>query len=539
MPQAAEFISGTEFKRMIAGSYQKFVQEHEVINNLNVFPVPDGDTGTNMLLTLGSVARALGEAAESSIGAVSKRAADSAIMGARGNSGVILSQLFRGLARGLAGKEQAASPELGKAFQYGVLYAYRAVARPVEGTILTVAKGIAKGAHLAVRDGRPFTDILKAAIAAGEHELQRTPELLPALKAAGVVDAGGYGLIVFLKGCLAGLTGEYDYAVPEAGTSRQLTVTGIKAAIARPYCTEFIVKNNTVNSKQAREKLKPLGDSLVLAEGMELLKVHIHTAHPGKILETALTWGSLHDIKIDNMADQHSQQLTLPEPGVSPVDKKKTAVLSVVSGQGLSAMMKELGADGIISGGQTMNPAVEDFLAAVHACPAENFILLPNNKNIILAANQVQKLLPERVKIIPTVNVPQGMAALMAFSPEASLEQNVERMTQRMQEVRAAGVTVAVRDSLVGGRPVPAGSYIGVVDGAVITYSQDLLTALSELLKAMSRPGDELVSLYYGSLIDEAAARQLAAEAAKCLQHAAVEVYDGGQPQYYFLISIE
>ncbi|CUH97566.1 hypothetical protein P22_3697 [Propionispora sp. 2/2-37] len=537
MTQAVKLISGTEFKHMIAASYQKFMQEHEVINNLNVFPVPDGDTGTNMLLTLGSVARALGEVTESSIGAVSKRAADSAIMGARGNSGVILSQLFRGLARGLAGKEQAASAELGKAFQYGVLYAYRAVARPVEGTILTVAKGIAKGAHRAVRDGRPFADILTAAIAAGEHELQRTPELLPALKAAGVVDAGGYGLIVFLKGCLAGLTG--DYAGPEAEVGRQLVITDSKAVMAHPYCTEFLVKNSNLNSRQVRKILQPLGESLVLAEGADLLKIHIHTAHPGKILEKALTWGSLHDIKIDNMADQHKQQLTPHEMDAPPADKKKTAVLSVVSGKGLADMMKELGADGIIPGGQTMNPAVEDFLAAVHACPAETFILLPNNKNIILAANQVQKLLPDRVQIIPTMNVPQGMAALMAFSAEASLEQNVERMTQRMQEVRAAGVTVAVRDSLVDGRPVPAGSYIGVMDGVIVTHSHELSTALSGLLKAMSQPEPELVSLYYGSLIDEKEARRLAAEAAKYLPHTAIEVYDGGQPQYHFLISVE
>ncbi|HEY3425037.1 MAG TPA: DAK2 domain-containing protein, partial [Negativicutes bacterium] len=328
MLAGGEIITGDDFRRMIVGAYQAFMVEHEYINSLNVFPVPDGDTGTNMLMTLAAVAQAVSEAADSGIGSLSKRAADSAIMGARGNSGVILSQIFRGIARGLSGKQQVSSAVLGKAFQYGVLYAYRAVARPVEGTILTVAKGIAKGTQRAVREGGPFVDILIAAIAAGEQELAKTPELLPALKAAGVVDAGGKGLIVFLSGCLEGLTGVY--AGPEAAFGKTLIAVTqqLELAVPHPYCTEFMIKNCSINIKEARQQLLMLGESLVLAEGDELLKVHIHTAHPGEVLESAITWGSLHDIKIDNMADQHRQGTN-----VTTAERSSLAVISVAAGE--------------------------------------------------------------------------------------------------------------------------------------------------------------------------------------------------------------
>ena len=539
MHSPAEVITGSDFRHMIIGAYQAFLCEHEHINSLNVFPVPDGDTGTNMLLTLRAVSRTLSEAPDDGIGSLSQRAADSAIMGARGNSGVILSQIFRGIARGLAGKEQATSAEVGKAFQYGVLYAYRAVSRPVEGTILTVAKGIAKGAHRAVRERLPFADIVSQAIAAGEQELARTPDLLPALKAAGVVDAGGKGLIVFLAGCLEGLGGAYSG--PEADFSQQLTIpaAGAGSDIAHPYCTEFIIKNCRINIAEARQILLSMGDSLVLAEGAGILKIHIHTAHPGMVLESAITWGTLHDIKIENMADQHSR-LNADNVDI-PVIKPQAdlGVISAVSGDGLADMMRQLGADIIIAGGQTMNPPVEDFVSAIHNGNAARYIILPNNKNIALAAIQVKKLMGDRVEIVPTANVPQGLAALMAFNAGDSLAENVARMTERLPEVKAAAITVAVRDSMAAGRLVPAGAYIGVIDSQVVTDAPDLETVLHSVVQLLVTPVSEIVSLYYGADIDKAAAEQLADGLAARLKNVTVETYFGGQPHYQFIISVE
>ncbi len=546
MQPSVDVIDGNDFRRMIAGAYSAFMREHEYINSLNVFPVPDGDTGTNMLLTLGAVAKAVAEAPDEGIGSLSRRSADSAIMGARGNSGVILSQLLRGIARGLSGKDKATSAEVGKAFQYGVLYAYRAVARPVEGTILTVAKGIAKGAHRAVRERVAFADILTEAIRAGQEELKRTPELLPALKAAGVVDAGGQGLIVFLAGCLEGLEGRFSG--PEADFGRTLTVPAMVAEtnIAHPYCTEFIVKRFTAGLNEVKRQLEQMGDSLVLAQGESVLKVHIHTAHPGAVLESAIAWGTLHDIKIDNMADQHRETTMQNEPlatfnaTAEPLAAKAgLAVISVVSGDGLTDIMRQMGAGVIISGGQTMNPPVEEFMAAVHNGPAERYIILPNNKNIVLAAAQAKKLLGDRVAIIPTVNVPQGLAAVLAFDPERDLEANVALMTEAQAAVKSGSVTIAVRDSQVEGQTVPAGAYIGVIEGRVAVWADSLQGALTALVEYLAGPEAGMISLYYGAGLAESEAQALAGLLRATRSDIEVEVYSGGQPHYQFIVSVE
>ncbi|MCE5286048.1 MAG: DAK2 domain-containing protein [Pelosinus sp.] len=536
-----EYLTGNDFRRMVAGAYYTFMREHEYINSLNVFPVPDGDTGTNMLLTLGAVAKAMDESPESGIGSMAKWAADSAIMGARGNSGVILSQIFRGIARGLASKEQASSSELGKAFQYGILYAYRAVAKPVEGTILTVAKGIAKGARDAVREGRLFAEILEQAVAAGEIELQRTPELLPALKAAGVVDAGGRGLIVFLQGCLEGLGGEY--CAPEANFSRDLRFKTEEIVIEQvhPYCTEFIVRPCHISLPEARHVLEPMGESLVVAEGTDLLKVHIHTGHPGLVLESAVTWGTLHDIKIDNMADQHREtigQNTRDKRPAVPVGKQ-VVTISVGAGAGIEEIMRSLGADVIVSGGQTMNPSVEDLVGVVHSGSADKYIIMPNNKNIILAALQARKLLPDKVEVVETANIPQGLAALMAYDEKLSAAENVTRMTARAKAVKAGAITIAVRDSMLAGQLVPTGAYIGVINSHVAVYAGDLFTTLAGMVKQLITPESEIVSLYYGCDLTENEAGAIADKLRAELDEVEVELYAGGQPLYHFLISVE
>ncbi len=527
-----ERITGKDFRNMIIGSYHTFMREHELINSLNVFPVPDGDTGTNMLLTLSAIVRALAETGETGIGSLSKRSADSAIMGARGNSGVILSQIFRGIARGLAGKQEATSSELGKAFQYGILYAYRAVAKPVEGTILTVAKGIAKGAHRAVRERNSFADILTTAIAAGEKELKRTPQLLPALKQAGVVDAGGKGLLVFLTGCLQGLIGEGG---PEANIDSDLVPIAISNSdqdAVHPYCTEFIVKGCSINEHAARAELNSSGESLIVAQGDGLLKVHIHTANPGFVLEKALTWGTLHDIKIDNMADQHRTQHV-------SVGKSGVAVISVVSGEGLMQIMRELGSSIIIPGGQTMNPPVEDFVEAVHNGSAEKYIILPNNKNIILAAKQAKKLLGDLVEIVPTANIPQGMAALLAFDPAVEFAENTKNMSQRINQVTAGALTAAVRDSQIDGWDIKAGNYIGIKNGKIVARAGQMTDTLMELLSSMVTADSTMITLYFGEEVTEQQAQDIAGIVEERYTVADVEVYKGGQPNYLYIISVE
>ena len=534
-----EIITGNDFKCMIAGAYNAFSAEHENINRLNVFPVPDGDTGTNMLRTLGSVARAVAEAEETAIGALSKKAATSAIMGARGNSGVILSQIFRGLARGLEGKDTVCSAGLGKAFQYGVLYAYRSVSKPVEGTILTVAKGIAKGAHHAVRADLPIMDILQEAVAGGNRELVRTPDLLPALKAAGVVDAGGKGLIVFLEGCIAGLGGDLP-AAPEVTFEKSFKVAAQMPTeefeIARPYCTEVMIKDSTVSAVEARKVLKELGDSLVVADGGEVLKVHIHTDNPGEVLAQAIVWGSLHDIKVDNMAEQHSSLMLETEPKEPDL---KVAVISVAAGDGLAEIMKGLGASIIISGGQSMNPSVEEFVDAVNSNIAEQYIILPNNSNIVLAAAQVKKMLGDKVEIVPTVNTPQGLAALMAYDASAKIGESVEKMTAAIQAVREATITRAVRDSKVDGILVKEGAYLGVIGGKVKLHGDDLEGVVIETVQQIVDDACEVVSLYYGQDIDCAAAQQFVTILEKAFPDLAIEIYAGGQPHYHFVISAE
>ena len=535
MQRSVEMITGGDFRRMINGAYRTFQREHEAINGLNVFPVPDGDTGTNMMLTLGAVTRVLAQAPESQIGALSKRAADGAIMGARGNSGVILSQIFRGIARGLRGKQEATSSELGKAFQYGILYAYRAVVRPVEGTILTVAKGIAKGARRAVRENVPFAEMLTEAIAAGEVELARTPELLPVLKSAGVVDAGGQGLIAFLRGCLDGINGIDSAPEAIAFHAAAVPLQRPHVEISHPYCTEFIVSPCSQTPEAAKAALAPLGESLILAGGKDLLKVHIHTARPGTVLECAVTWGTLHDIKIDNMADQHKQHiLPLTDEAVA-----ETAIISVVAGDGLAEMMRRLGAAGLVLGGDTMNPPVEELIAAIHATQAKHYIILPNNKNVMLAAKQAEKLLGDGVTVLPTINIPQAIAALTAFDPAKSYLDNLKAMTQRINSVTAASLTKAVRDSQAGGRLVSAGRFIGLFEGNLISDSLDIADALAAMVSQMIRPENEVVSLYYGADVSAEDAGRLQALLQQKFAELQIEIYYGGQPLYHFIVSVE
>ena len=529
-------ITGKQVKDMLLGAYHSFEKNFEAINDLNVFPVPDGDTGTNMMHTMASVAKAISAMSdEAEAGEIGAAAARSAIMGARGNSGVILSQLLRGIGKGVAGKKTLTNTEIGKAFQFGILYAYRSVSKPVEGTILTVARGMAKGAYHAVRGTGSLEEVLLEAIRTGKEELAKTPEMLPALKAAGVVDAGGQGLIVFFEGCLAGLRGQ-DCEVLKVTTRAAAQMNPIEPLdLEYPYCTEFIVKEANVDKKTVSDALQGFGNSMIVAVVDDIVKVHIHTKHPGDALNKAQEWGTLHDIKVENMRDQHENRLFTAED-IQPV-KHGVGVLTVAAGEGIAKIMHEMGAAEIISGGQSMNPPVEAFVNAIENGTCEQYIILPNNKNIILAAEQVRKLLGNsKVAYVPSTNLAQGLAALLHFDSTRSLEENTVIMTKEAKEATSGSVTVAVRDSVVNGITVHEGDYLGILNDKLIASG----SSIDEVLDAMLADGDyELISLYYGADLTKEQAEELADKLTERNDEWEVETFYGGQPLYPVILAME
>lgn len=531
-------IGGKQFKDMLLGAYHSFEKNFETINDLNVFPVPDGDTGSNMLHTIASVAKAISAMPDdATAGEIGSTAARSAIMGARGNSGVILSQLLRGIGKGVAGKKTLTNSEIGKAFQYGILYAYRSVSKPVEGTILSVARGMAKRAYAATRNSSTLEEVLNEAIRVGKEELAMTPEKLPVLKAAGVVDAGGQGLICFFEGCLAGLRGmECEALQITAPPKIQPVGTGEPLDLEFPYCTEFIVKEANVTKEEVSEALTIYGNSMIVAVMDDIVKVHIHTKHPGDALNRAQQWGSLHDIKINNMVDEHEERLFKSE-STALVVKKGLGVLTVAAGDGIAKIMHELGAAEIISGGQSMNPPVEDFVNAIEKGSCEQYIILPNNKNIILAAEQVKKLLGDsKVSYVPTTNLAQGLAALLHYDATKSIIENTVIMTNEAKEAVSGSVTVAVRDSVVEGIVVKKGDYLGLLNDKIVCTGASIKEVLAKLLEG----GDyELISLYYGDNLTGEDAAELAEGLEEINEDWEIETFYGGQPLYPLLISME
>ena len=542
MSQNKRYITGKQIKDMLLGAYHSFEKNYQFINDLNVFPVPDGDTGTNMMHTMASVARELSAMSDdSTVGEIGLAAAKSAIMGARGNSGVILSQLLRGIGRGLAGKNLASNNELGKAFQYGVLFSYRSVSQPVEGTILTVARGIAKGAYTATRNCEGLEDIFNEAIRVGKLELAETPEKLPALKAAGVVDAGGQGLIAFLEGCLAGLRGEdcAEIKVTQKANVKMQADDEEPLDLEFPYCTEFIVKGANVDKKTVVSAIEGFGNSLIVAVVEDIVKVHIHSKNPGNVLNTAQQWGTLHDIKIENMVDQHENRIFSDDEEFmqTPVKRSGVGIIAVAAGDGVAKIMRDLGAAEIISGGQSMNPPVEDFVNAIENGEYEQYIILPNNKNIILAADQVKKMLGDsNVNYVSTANLAQGMAALFNFNPESSLEENYVVMSEAAKSVTSGAVTIAVRDSVVNGVQVHKGEYLGLINDKIFCTGLSVKAVLDKMLE----DGDyELITLYYGEDITKDEAEEIVEHLGEINEDWEIELFHGGQPLYPLLMSME
>lgn len=547
-----QYVDGALLKKAFIGAANFLEQNKEDVNALNVFPVPDGDTGTNMSLTLQSAMKEIFTLNEYSVEKVAIAASNGSLMGARGNSGVILSQLFRGLANGLKGKEKADAKVLAKAFKLASDTAYKAVMKPTEGTILTVARECAEAAITLSKEEKDIIVFFDKVIQQGNIALNKTPDMLPVLKEAGVVDAGGMGLMIILTGAFKALTtnGEIKYESVSGRKSediyfkKELSTGDIKFG----YCTEFIVKNTKEDVENFKQELSKYGDSLLVVGGNGLIKVHVHTNNPGLVLEKGLSIGELHDIKIDNMRVQHRNLLVeeecdcVDEKGINineKKEKKKYSFITVAMGNGIANIFKELNVDFIIPGGQTMNPSTEDILNGIKKVEGENIIILPNNGNIVLAAEQAQKMSERKVYVFPTKSIPEGIAALIAFNPEISVEENLENMKLAVENVKTGQVTYAVRDTEINGKKISKDDIIGICKGDIKFSGKDVQETSLELLKKMVDEDNELITIFYGDTIEEKEANELGKLAEKEFENCDIEIVYGGQPIYYYIFSVE
>ncbi len=546
-------------KAFLAGA-QSIESKKDYINQLNVFPVPDGDTGTNMTLTIMSAAKEVGAIESPTMDTLSKAISSGSLRGARGNSGVILSQLFRGFCRGIAGKTALTTEDLAGCFEQAVATAYKAVMKPKEGTILTVASGVAEKAkeiHRKVKDIEEFGRIV---IEYGNEVLAYTPELLPVLKEAGVVDSGGQGLMTVLEGAYNALIGKaVVVAAPVMESTQKFDFTvedDPNAEITFGYCTEFIVvleqEYNEETEAEFKEYLSSIGDSLVVVSDDDIVKVHVHTNHPGLAFEKGLTYGSLTRMKIDNMREEHQEKLARegkkPEAQApkqaaetKPAEPaKEYGFISVTIGEGINEIFEGLGVDYLIEGGQTMNPSTEDMLNAIDQVNAKTVFILPNNKNIILAANQAQSLVEDKkIVVIPSKTVPQGISAIIAFDPSQTIEDNTTGMTEAMHAVKTGQVTYAVRDTSIDGKTIREGDIMGIGDSGIQAVGTDIYETTMALVDDMVDEDSELICIYYGDEVQEDDANALLDALEKKYKNCDIELHYGGQPIYYYVISVE
>ena len=546
-------------KAFLAGA-QSIESKKDYINQLNVFPVPDGDTGTNMTLTIMSAAKEVGAIESPTMDTLSKAISSGSLRGARGNSGVILSQLFRGFCRGIAGKTALTTEDLAGCFEQAVATAYKAVMKPKEGTILTVASGVAEKAkeiHRKVKDIEEFGRIV---IEYGNEVLAYTPELLPVLKEAGVVDSGGQGLMTVLEGAYNALIGKaVIVAAPVMESTQKFDFTvedDPNAEITFGYCTEFIVvleqEYNEETEAEFKEYLSSIGDSLVVVSDDDIVKVHVHTNHPGLAFEKGLTYGSLTRMKIDNMREEHQEKLAregkkpeaqAPKPAAEtkPAEPaKEYGFISVTIGEGINEIFEGLGVDYLIEGGQTMNPSTEDMLNAIDQVNAKTVFILPNNKNIILAANQAQSLVEDKkIVVIPSKTVPQGISAIIAFDPSQTIEDNTTGMTEAMHAVKTGQVTYAVRDTSIDGKTIREGDIMGIGDSGIQAVGTDIYETTMALVDDMVDDDSELICIYYGDEVQEDDANALLDALEKKYKNCDIELHYGGQPIYYYVISVE
>ena len=539
-------INGADFRRLMISAAASIEIHKQQLNELNVFPVPDGDTGTNMSMTINAAAADLRKLEDPSLEKASGAAASAMLRGARGNSGVILSLLLRGISRKLKGSQICDGVLWADALQEGVDAAYKAVMKPAEGTILTVARLAAAKAREAARENNYFEFVHEAALEEAKVALAGTTNQNPVLKKAGVVDAGGKGWVFALEAMLLALRGE-DVVVPEgmenAEVKEQANFSDFDDEdITFTYCTEFIIsRENDKDPEMLRQFLSSLGDSLVLVDDDEIIKVHVHTNDPGKALHEAIEYGSFQTVKIENMRLQHTEKV-MSEQELAPkiAEPEKTfGVVSVCAGAGLADVFENLGVDGIISGGQTMNPSTQDILEAVNKVPAETVFVLPNNKNIIMAAEQVDALTPKKVVVIPSKTVPQGVTAMLSFNPDGTEEENVEALTEALGTVDTMQITYAARNSDFDGYDIHEGDYLALYGSQLFGTSQDIRVLLRSLAQKVRDDGKEYITIYYGADVKEKHAQKAADIFAEICPDADVNLLNGGQPVYYYMISAE
>ena len=556
---AGNVIDAALLKKMFLAGAQGLESKKEWINELNVFPVPDGDTGTNMTLTIMSAAKEVQAIENPEMAALAKAISSGSLRGARGNSGVILSQLLRGFTKEIKTVEEITTEVLAKAFQRATETAYKAVMKPKEGTILTVAKGMADKAAELCDSTEDMESFLKEVIAYGDEVLEQTPEMLPVLKQAGVVDSGGQGLMQALKGAYDGFLGkEVSLKVEAPATGSTASAAGAAmddVEIKYGYCTEFIINlENHYDEKTEQEFkafLESIGDSIVLVSDDGLVKVHVHTNDPGLAIQRALTYGSLSRMKIDNMREEHQEKLIKNAEKLAAEQKaeeekkkeeprKEVGFIAVSIGEGIGEIFKGLGVDYLIEGGQTMNPSTEDMLTAIDQVNADTIYIFPNNKNIILAAEQAMHLTEDKkIVVIPSKTVPQGITAIINFIPELSAEENRETMIREMARVKTGQVTYAVRDTSLDGFEIHEGDIMGIGDHGILAEGTEVEQTALELLNAMVDEESELISIYFGQDVEEAAAEQFLAKAEEAHPDVDIELHFGGQPIYYYVISVE
>ena len=555
-------INAEVLAKMFLAGAKNLDAKKEWINELNVFPVPDGDTGTNMSMTIMSAAKEVSGLADPTMKTLAKAISSGSLRGARGNSGVILSQLFRGFCKVIAEYDEIDVNVLCEAVQKAVETAYKAVMKPKEGTILTVAKGAANKALELADETDDLVYFCDEVIKEADIVLSRTPDMLPVLKQAGVVDSGGQGLMQVLKGAFDSLTGkEIDYTIEDASTGSGVVKISAQteAEIRFGYCTEFIiVLNRPLSDKEERDYkafLESIGDSIVVVADDEIVKTHVHTNDPGLAIQEALKHGSLSKIKIDNMREEHQEKLIKDaeklaaqqkeeaaeqEEAAEEQPKKDMGFISVSIGEGMNEIFRGLGADYIIEGGQTMNPSTEDMLNAIEHVNAEHIFILPNNKNIVMAANQAASLVEDKeIIVIPTKTIPQGITALVNFIPDHTVEENKENMLEEIALVKTGQVTYAVRDTEIDGKEIKQDDYMGIGDKSILSVGKDLKETTLEMVDAMVDEDSAIVSIYYGSDAEEAAAEALGLAIEEKYPDVEVEINNGGQPIYYYVISVE
>lgn len=540
-----DFIDGPKLKRILAVGVETLTGYKEEVDDLNVFPVPDGDTGTNMSLTFQAALREA-EKASDAVPDILERAAQGALMGARGNSGVIVSQFFRGFAKSVGKARKLGIPEISKGIVGASNLAYHAVRKPVEGTILTVVREAGQKAQEIKGQEKDLIRFLEIVYQHAEIILDQTPELLPTLKQAGVVDAGGKGLLFFFQGILAALQGKIVTPKKVRHEEKTQSITARRVDeefkledLTFHYCTEFILRGKGLAVESIKEDLAPHGDSMLVVGDENTVKIHIHTNNPGLILDYAVRMGELSEIDINNMVEQSQQRLEKMRRNQGPQTLKEVGLVAVVSGEGLQNIFRSLGVDEIIEGGQTMNPSTEDLYRAVAKVPAKQVIILPNNSNVVMTAGQVGELTETPVMVVPSKTIPQGVAALMSFVPEESLVNNQEAMTRALGNVMTGEVTFAVRNSAYNGLEIQEGDIIGLKEGDIACVGKDATQVLMELLTCCVVSDDSFITLYYGHDINEQEAQGVLEKVQSIFPEAEIELYYGGQPLYYYLFSVE